>query len=194
MTNGLRIDPIPAFNFLVGLYQSPPKKNRGKQLSQTNRSSRLNQGRMSASAAINVVAGFSECSGLESTLEIAEYQEGGANDRVHKFPSRFTFTNITLKQGITLNPPILRLWHLDLLQGKTQRRDGVIILQNEQRLPVLAWKFERGLPVKWTGPTLNANQSEVSIETLEISYEKLEPFDVGRLTSFGLERLQSVVL
>jgi len=172
MTNGLRIDPVPVFNFLVGLYDSPkPKKG-----------SLLNQAKNLAGAAINIVAGFNECSGFESTLEIEEYQEGGVNDRVHKFPSRFTFTNITLKQGITLNP-ILRLWHLDLLQGKTQRRDGVIILQNEQRLPVLAWKFERGLPIKWAGPTLNASQSEVSIETLEISYEKLEPFDLGRLAN-----------
>ncbi len=179
MTNGLRNDPVPVFNFLVGLYESPridlatgkPKK-----------SSLRSKVKNLASAAINIVAGFNECSGLESTLEIEEYQEGGVNDRVHKFPSRFTFTNISLKQGITLNP-ILRLWHLDLLQGKTQRRDGVIILQNEQRLPVLAWKFERGLPVKWTGPTLNASQSEVSIETLEISYEKLEPFELGRLAS-----------
>lgn len=172
MTNGLRMDPLPVFNFLVGLYDSPKSK----------KGSLFNQAKNLAGAAINIVAGFNECGGLESTLEIEEYKEGGVNDRVHKFPSRFTFTNITLKQGITLNS-ILRLWHLDLLQGKTQRRDGVIILQNEQRLPVLAWKFERGLPIKWTGPTLNASQSEVSIETLEISYEKLEPFDLGRLAN-----------
>jgi len=152
----LRLDPLPAFNFLVLL--------------------------LADDGSPRSLAGFSECSGLESTLEIEEYQEGGFNDRVHKFPSRFTFTNITLKRGITLDPT-LRLWHLDLLQGKTQRRDGLIILRNELRLPVMAWRFERGLPVKWTGPTLNAGQSEVSIETLEIAYERLEPFDLGRLIS-----------
>ena len=167
MTLGLRMDPVPVFNFLVGLYESPRLDG-----------ALLDTGQAPAAAALNIVAGFNECSGLESTLEIEEYQEGGVNDRVHKFPSRFTFTNLSLKQGITLNP-ILRRWQLDLLQGKTQRRDGLIILQNEQRLPLLAWKFERGLPVKWTGPTLNASQSDVSIETLEIAYEKLAPFDLG---------------
>ena len=149
-----RLDPLPVFNFWVQLIES--------------------------NGALRSVAGFSECSGLESSLEIEEYQEGGVNNRVHKFPSRFTFTNLILRRGITLDST-LRLWHLSLLQGKTQRRDGLVILQNELRLPVLAWKFERGLPVKWTGPTLNATQSEVSIETLEISYETLEPFELGRL-------------
>jgi phage tail-like protein len=53
-------------------------------------------------------------------------------------------------------------------------------LRNERGEDVLAWKFERGLPVKWTGPSLNAGQSEASIETLEIAHEHLEPFDLGR--------------
>lgn len=147
-------DPVPAFNFLVQLIES--------------------------NGALRSVAGFSECSGLESTLEIEEYQEGGVNDRVHKFPSRFTFENLTLKRGVTLDPT-LRHWHQSLLRGETQRRDGLIILLSEQRLPVLAWKFERGLPVKWSGPALSATQSEASIETLEIAYERLEPYDLGRL-------------
>lgn len=147
-------DPVPVFNFLVQLIES--------------------------GGGLRSVAGFSECSGLESTLEIEEYQEGGVNDRVHKFPSRFSFANIVLKRGITLDPT-LRLWHLNLLRGQTQRRDGLIVLLNEQRLPVVAWKFERGLPVKWTGPTLNATQSEASVESLEIAYERLEPYDLGRL-------------
>jgi phage tail-like protein len=145
----VRQDPLPAFNFIVQLIDSD--------------------------GGLRTVAGFSECSGLESTLELEEYQEGGVNDRVHKFPSRFTFSNITLKRGMTLDPA-LREWHLSLLRGKTQRRDGLIVLLNEARQPVLAWKFERGLPAKWAGPALNATASEASIETLEIAHEHLEPF------------------
>lgn len=153
MATGVRNDPLPAFNFVVQLIESDGGRR--------------------------TVAGFSECSGLESTLEIEEYQEGGVNDRVHKFPSRFTFANITLKRGITLDKTV-REWHLNLLRGHKQRRDGLIILLNERGEEVLAWKFEKGLPVKYTGPTLNAGQSEVSIETLEIAHERLEPFDLGR--------------
>ena len=149
MATGDRNDPLPAFNFVVQLIESDGSQR--------------------------TVAGFSECSGLESTLEVEEYQEGGVNDRVHKFPSRFTFANITLKRGVTLDST-LREWHQNLLRGQTERRDGLILLLNEARETVLAWKFERGLPVKWTGPGLNASASEASIETLEIAHERLEPF------------------
>jgi phage tail-like protein len=145
-------NPLPAFNFIVQLIES--------------------------NGVTRTVAGFSECSGLESTLEVEEYHEGGVNDRVHKFPTRFTFSNITLKRGMTLDP-VLRQWHDSLLRGQTQRRDGLILLLNEARVPVLAWKFERGLPIKWSGPSLNATASEASIETLEIAHERLQPFSVS---------------
>ena len=127
------------------------------------------------------MASFSECSGLDSTLEVEEYQEGGVNDRVHKFPSRFSFANIILKRGITLQHSQLRDWHLNLLQGRADRRDGLIIVLDEAREPVVAWKFERGLAVKYTGPSLVADQSGASIETLEVAHERLELFPLGSL-------------
>lgn len=154
MVNAIRLDPLPGFNFIVQLIEED--------------------------GALRIVAGFSECSGLESTLEIEEYREGGINDRIRKFPSNFTFGNIILRHGVTLDFT-LREWHNNLLRGVTQRRNGLVILLNEMRIPVLAWKFERGLPVKYTGPTLNATQSEISIETLEIAHERLEPFDLGTI-------------
>jgi phage tail-like protein len=147
-------DPIPAFNFVVELID----RNGGSR----------------------PVAGFSECSGLESTLDVEEYKEGGVNDRIHKFRSRFHFANIVLKRGVTLDAKALRDWHSSLMNGSSERRDGLITLRNEQGKGVLAWKFERGLPVKYSGPTLNAAQSQAAIETLEISHERLEPFDLGR--------------
>ena len=38
----------------------------------------------------------------------------------------------------------------------------------------LEWKFREGWPCKWEGPTLNAKNNEVAIETLEICHEGLE--------------------
>ena len=52
-----RSDPLPSFNFKVYLLPSGVGSRR-------------------------LVAGFSECSGLESTLNLEEYPEGGVNDRV----------------------------------------------------------------------------------------------------------------
>jgi len=147
-----REDPLPAFNFVVQLIDS--------------------------AGAARTVAGFSECSGLESTLEVQEYQEGGVNDRVRKFPTRFTYGNITLKRGLALDP-LLWTWHEELLRGRATRRDGLILLLNEARQPVLAWKWERGLPVRWSGPALNAQASEAAVETLEIAHERLQRFRIA---------------
>ena len=151
-----RIDPLPAFNFLIAL------------LDTSSTFSAIKSGVMGLA-----LGGFSECSGLESTLETTDYLEGGVNDRVHRFPTRFNYTNIVLKRGVGFGED-LWLWHQEFVEGKGKRRYGLIILQNEMKIPIKIWTFSRGLPVKWTGPTFNATASEISIETLEIAHEKLE--------------------
>ena len=151
-----RIDPLPAFNFLIAL------------LDTSSTFSAIKSGVMGLA-----LGGFSECSGLESTLETTEYLEGGVNDRVHRFPTRFSYTNIVLKRGVGFGED-LWLWHQEFVEGKGKRRDGLIILQNEMKIPIKIWTFSRGLPVKWTGPTFNATASEISIEMLEVAHEKLE--------------------
>ncbi|HMN27367.1 MAG TPA: phage tail protein [Caldilineaceae bacterium] len=150
-----RIDPLPAFHFLITLLDTSSTFSTIK------------------SAVGAVVGGFSECSGLESTLETFDYLEGGVNDRVHRFPARFSYSNIVLKRGMGLGDD-LWLWHKEFLDGKGKRRDGLIILQNELRIPIKTWTFTRGLPTKWSGPSFNAMSSELAIETLEIAHEKLE--------------------
>ena len=48
-----------------------------------------------------VHAYFQECSGMQASMEIFEYKEGGQNDYSHKLPGRITYSNITLKKGLT---------------------------------------------------------------------------------------------
>ena len=150
-----RLDPLPAFNFLITLLDTSSTFS------------------TIASVAGLVLGGFSECTGLESTLETVDYLEGGVNDRVHRFPGRFSYSNITLTRGVGFSEN-LWLLHQDFVEGKGKRRDGLIILQNDLQIPIKIWAFSRGIPVKWTGPRFNAKASEISIESLEIAHEKLE--------------------
>jgi phage tail-like protein len=166
-----RLDPLPAFNFLITLLDTSSTFSALK------------------SVAGLVVGGFSECSGLESTMESFDYLEGGVNDRVHRFPTRLSYSNIILKRGVGLGDD-LWLWHKQFVDGKGKRRDGLIILQNQFQLPIKSWTFTRGLPVKWSGPALNAMNSEVAIETLEIAHEKLElTLSPGALVSEAVSSL-----
>lgn len=147
--------PLPAFNFYISL------------IDDTSTQSSLISGVGSV-----LLGGFSECTGLDASLSIDEYNEGGVNDRVHKFPKRATFSNLTLKRGVGLGED-LWLWYESFLQGEGVRRNGLIALANEARVPIKVWSFERGIPIKWTGPSLNASNNSLAFESIEIAHEKL---------------------
>src|SRR4030095_15398530 len=106
--------------------------------------------------------GFSECSGLEMTLQIEEYKEGGRNSAALRFPTRIAWTNIVLKRGLTRTTALWD-WHTDFVRGRGKRRDGIIALLTEDRQPHTVWQFRRGIPVKYSGPTFSAVQSSAAI-------------------------------
>jgi len=162
---GNRVDPFRGFNFSVQLTDSTNALSIAFSLSSS-----------------PPVGSFSECSGLEKTLQVEEYREGGNNALVRKFASNVTWSNIRLRRGITTNDQ-LWLWHDGFVQGSGIRRDGTITLLDEQGNAVKVWRFTRGLPVKYVGPSLNANQSAVAIEELEIGHEGIRLLQSGL---FGL--------
>jgi phage tail-like protein len=143
----LRIDPLGVFNFYLTLIDT---SNDYK------------------------VAGFSECSGLDASVEVFDIKEGGVNDHVFKFPTRASHGNITLKHGVIYLYDDLWSWHFDFVKGRGKRKDGVIVLMDEAKRPAKVWKFRKGIPMKWVGPALNATQNQVAIESLEIAHEGLE--------------------
>jgi phage tail-like protein len=169
---GIRSDPVPGFNFVISLIDS---------------SSVLSSLTSVMSA---LTGGFSECSGLEATLQVEEYPEGGENRYVHKFPTRMTYANIVLKRGITLSEDLWN-WHAAYVNGTGKRRDGVILLLDEQQLPIKTWVFKRGLPLKWAGPTFNATQNAIAIETLEIMHEGLDLYSAGTALAQAGEAIAS---
>jgi phage tail-like protein len=174
-TVGVRLDPVKSYNFLISLLDT---------------SSSLALAQSIALSAINDVAlgGFSECSGLEMSLDVEEYKEGGRNGEILKFPTRVKWSNITLKKGVGASTALWD-WHYGFVQGQVKRRDGIIFLQNDLHIPNNIWYFRRGLPVKYTGPTMNASQSNVAIEAIEITHEGIYqvPFvGIGSAVSTGI--------
>jgi phage tail-like protein len=117
-----------------------------------------------------LIGGFQEVTGLDTSLEVEDFREGGLNDRVRKFPTRLTWTNIVLKAGIGFGDDLWN-WHAAYAQGKGKRRDGIIVLENDLHVPLKMWQFTRGLPIRYAAPSLNAKTSEVAIESVEIVHE-----------------------
>ncbi len=119
------------------------------------------------------VGGFSECSGLALETEVQDYAEGGLNTHLRKLASRTKQTNLTFKRGIV--DRLVWEWYFRVVQGTVDRRNGSIVVRDPAGgEDVLTWHFQRAFPVKWQGPELNASQSSVAVETVELCHEGLE--------------------
>jgi len=61
------------------------------------------------------IANFMECSGLKTSTQVFELEEGGVNHRVHKLPGQSRWENVTLRYGVTSDTSLLN-WRNELLQ------------------------------------------------------------------------------
>jgi phage tail-like protein len=118
-------------------------------------------------------AGFSEARGLESETSVIEYRVGSESNTVRKLPGLTRYANIVLRRGVTQDADLWN-WRKTVEDGKVERRNGSIILLDDDRAEVLRWNFLNGWISKWQGPDLNASGNEVAIETIEIAHEGLE--------------------
>ena len=131
-----------------------------------------------------LVGGFTEVSGLESDISIEEYREGGVNGFVHKLPTRTTHANLVLRHGLTAISTLWN-WYDNTTRGVITRRNGTIMLLDRRQLPVMWWNFRNALPVRWTGPSLNATSDEVGFEAIELVHEGLSKPLLGQAAALA---------
>lgn len=118
------------------------------------------------------LGGFSEVNGLDAMMSIETLQEGGVNDRVHRLPGRFDYSNITLTKGVGFTDDLWN-WQEGWAKGEGVRKTVFILLANSFRVPLKIWAAERAMPVRFTGPVFNASSSALAIEKLELAHDKL---------------------
>ncbi|MEI8383898.1 MAG: phage tail protein [Planctomycetota bacterium] len=123
---------------------------------------------------LQIQAGFSEVSGLTMDNDVIEYRSGKDLPHMRKQPGMRKFTNIVMKRGFTTDKALYDWRKMVIDSDKPYRYSGSITLLGEDRKPALTWSFTNGWPNKLEGPSLNAKNSEVAIETLEIVVETLE--------------------
>ncbi|WP_412543349.1 phage tail protein [Longispora sp. K20-0274] len=125
---------------------------------------------------------FAECSGLTLDADVRELLEGGFNDGVVRRVGRVKLQPLVLKRGMIVSSTdgyadtSFWSWLTAMVRGDlpVPRCDGHVLVQGLNDKDIVAhWSFVRGLPVKVTGPTLNARTGEVAIEELHIAHEGL---------------------
>jgi len=122
------------------------------------------------------VAQFLECSGLKASTTVFELEEGGMNHRVHKLPGQSKWDNLQLRYGVTGDVSLLG-WrgkvHEDNF-GTDLRKNGAIVVKNNQMQVVRRYNFKDAWPVSWEGPAFNSNSNELAIESIELAHNGIE--------------------
>jgi phage tail-like protein len=130
------------------------------------------------------VAGVSHVSGLRRFTDVVLQREGGDPNTQHKSPGVTHFEPITLERGVTHDPEF-EAWANKVSKigagpgSETSladfRKNIVIELFNEAGQVVKAYNVYRCWPSRYVAlPDLDANSSEVALETLVLENEGWE--------------------
>ena len=117
-----------------------------------------------------IYAGFQECSGLDSTQDAKEYREGTDPPTVRKIPGLVSYSNISLKRGITNNDELWK-WRKKIMDGIVERRNVSIVLLDQQGSEKIRWNLTHCWPTTWSAPDMNATSDDIAIESLEFVHE-----------------------
>jgi phage tail-like protein len=120
-------------------------------------------------------ARFQEIGGIDATTDVIEYREGGDILGPRKLPGQTKHSNLTLKRGYTSDSQLFT-WYEDVSTGRTQkiRRNVSVVQLDMAGQEVMRWNLFNAFPVKYTAQAFNAKGNDLSIESLEVAYERIE--------------------
>jgi phage tail-like protein len=122
------------------------------------------------------------CKGLNVELKYKAVEQGGEYMGDVALPEKLSYGRISLERGVErVNSQKLQAWLQGFIyqwytyplnrNGVPPSTDVVIQLLDYQLNEVMQWKLSGARPVKWSGPTLQATDNNVAIETLEFEHE-----------------------
>lgn len=121
-------------------------------------------------------AGFQECSGIGTSVDVVEYRNGNERDNnPRKLTGLNRVNDVTLKRGL--------IGSLDLHQWLDQIRNGdaaairtvtISLMSEDHSASVMTWRILRARIVKHTSGPFNAKGTDVAMEAMTLAYERLE--------------------
>lgn len=128
--------------------------------------------------AVAVCSGaFSDCTGIEATMEPKVIKSGGWNYGTQQRAGPTTFATVILKRGITTTRDLWKWFSQVNESGKYAFRLNVTIrvAGPAEELPgeALTIRLFRAVPVKFKCADLSARATEVGIEELHLAHEGL---------------------
>ena len=114
---------------------------------------------------------FQSVTGLTVTVNTEPLQVGGASYLTKEMPVSLKFENLKLKRGLKPTPSPLTKWCEQAFEEfKFKPLDLLIVLMNENHVPLHSWKVIQAYPCKYDIGEFNAETASVVIESLELKY------------------------
>ncbi|MBE9116391.1 phage tail protein [Lusitaniella coriacea LEGE 07157] len=117
---------------------------------------------------------FQRVSGISSTMETTEIREGGENLFSLRLPTRMTYGNLVLERGMVIGSSLNIEFNLAMSTMSFQPGNVLVMLLNAKDIPIASWLFQETYPVTWSVSDLDANQSSIVIDTMELAYARLQ--------------------
>src|SRR3954467_1248389 len=123
---------------------------------------------------VGVVANFTSVSGVNSEVEIVDnpYVNDQGKITIAKLPGKPKTPTVTLKRGLT-GATELWDWHIAVMQGTPDRRNGSVILMNFLVAPVLRSNSANARVPRISLSEGGATTSGVQIEEATLACETL---------------------
>ncbi len=124
-----------------------------------------------------VIGMFREVSGLELSVEVEDFAEGGQNGFVHHFPGRMSWPNLVLKRGLVESDAFFEWVNKSSGEGfaandnTLKRATGAVTVVDSVGTRLRTWSFDSAFAVRWSGPQLSVDAEGTLEESLEISHQ-----------------------
>jgi len=121
---------------------------------------------------------FQKVSGLSAEVETTPLKEGGQNLYTHKLPTGIKYGNLSLERGMVVGSPLNLEFNAAMSLFKFYPSNVLVTLFNDIGAPVAAWLFIKAYPAKWSTSDLNADEEKIVIDTMELSYTRMQAMRV----------------
>jgi phage tail-like protein len=117
---------------------------------------------------------FQKVRGLTATVKTSPVPEGGQNLYTQQLPEGIEYGNLVLERGMVVGSPLNIEFNIAMTLFKFAPSNVLVTLFDESMIPVSAWLFIKAFPVKWATSELNAMEKNQVIDTLELSYSRMQ--------------------
>lgn len=124
-------------------------------------------------------AAFSECDGLDMTMDVKSIREGGNNTQQIRMVGAVNYGVVTLKRGMTDSFDLWDWFDAQQHGNPSQLRNGlradvdVSIQSSDHQSELVRFSLRKCLLTKLKAPALNGSSGMIAIEEMQLTYESM---------------------